>query len=65
MNLSYNLIEELPSSGFEGLGTLETLDLSFNDLREVDDRAFDGLDWLSTLKVFIRTLNRRRKKVSE
>ena len=49
--MSYNLIRELPRSGFSGLETLEDIDLSFNDIREVDERAFDDLRWLAKLKV--------------
>ena len=51
LNMSFNLIRDLPSRGFVGLATLEALDLSHNDLREIDDAAFDGLDWLSTLRL--------------
>ena len=59
MNVSYNLIRDLPRSGFRGLETLETIDLSFNDLREIDDRAFDGMRWLTKLRV--RPLSRFAK----
>ena len=49
--MSYNLLKDLPRSGFYGLDTLETLDLSFNDLRNVDSSLFDNMNWLVDLKV--------------
>ena len=51
LNLSHNLLRDLPRSGFLGMETLESLDLSFNDLRVVDKRAFESMLWLSNLKV--------------
>ena len=51
LNMSYNLLQEIPRSGFYGLDTLETLDLSFNDLRHVDASIFDNQKWLVDLKV--------------
>ena len=49
--MSFNLLQDLPYSGFLKMKTLETLDLSFNDLREIDDRTFKDMHWLSDLKV--------------
>ena len=51
LNMSFNLLQDLPYSGFLKMKTLETLDLSFNDLREIDDRTFKDMHWLSDLKV--------------
>ena len=51
LNMSFNLLQDLPRSGFLRLKTLETLDLSFNDLRQVDDATFEDMHWLSDLKV--------------
>ena len=44
--MSFNLLQNLPRSGFLKIKTLETLDLSFNDLREVDERTFEDMHWL-------------------
>ena len=41
LNISHNLLLDLPRSGFIGMETLESLDLSHNDLRIVDKRAFE------------------------
>ena len=49
--MSYNLLQDLPRSGFYGLDTLETLDLSFNDLRSVDSSLFNNMKWLVDLRV--------------
>jgi hypothetical protein len=49
--MSYNLLRDLPRSGFLGLDTLETLDLSFNDLRKIDEKTFESMRWLTILKV--------------
>ena len=49
--MSYNLLRDLPRSGFLGLDTLETLDLSFNDLRKVNEKTFESMRWLTNLKV--------------
>ena len=54
--MSYNLLKDLPRSGFYGLDTLETLDLSFNDLRSVDSSLFDNMNWLVDLRVSIQNL---------
>ena len=54
--MSFNLLQDLPRSGFLKLKTLETLDLSFNDLRQVDDRTFEDMHWLSVLKVYCNTI---------
>ena len=51
LNISYNLLKDLPRSGFYGLDTIETLDLSFNDLRSVDSSLFDNMNWLVDLRV--------------
>ena len=51
LNMSYNLVRQLPRFGFRGLDTLETIDLSYNDIREIDERAFDDMRWVTTLKV--------------
>ena len=51
LNMSFNLLQDLPYSGFLKMKTLETLDLSFNDLREIDDKTFKDMHWLSDLKV--------------
>ena len=51
LNMSYNLLRDLPRSGFLGLDTLETLDLSFNDLRKIDEKTFESMRWLTILKV--------------
>ena len=55
--MSYNLLKDLPRSGFYGLDTLETLDLSFNDLRSVDSSLFDNMNWLVDLRVSIQNLH--------
>ena len=49
--MSYNLLQDVPRTGFYGLDTLETLDLSFNDLRSIDASLFDNQKWLVDLKV--------------
>lgn len=51
--MSYNLLRDLPRSGFYGLDTLETLDLSYNDLRSVDGSLFETMKWLVDLRVII------------
>ena len=56
LNISYNLLKDLPRSGFYGLDTIETLDLSFNDLRSVDSSLFDNMNWLVDLRVSIQNL---------
>ncbi len=53
LNLSYNLLRDLPRSGFYGLDSLETLDLSFNDIRSIDDKTFESMRWLTVLKVTV------------
>ena len=55
LNMSFNLLQELPRSGFMRMKTLETLDLSFNDLRQIDDRTFEDMHWLSVLKVIAKS----------
>ena len=54
LNISYNLLKDLPRSGFYGLDTIETLDLSFNDLRSVDSSLFDNMNWLVDLRVSVK-----------
>ena len=49
--MSYNLLRDLPRSGFLGLDTLETLDLSYNDLRKINEKTFESMRWLTNLKV--------------
>lgn len=49
LDLSYNLIEILPSTAFDSLMNLETLNLRENRLHSLPDDIFKGLSKLKTL----------------
>lgn len=49
LDLSHNLISELPDKAFSALSSLETLLLTGNKLQEISNETFIGLKKLKTL----------------